>query len=78
MFILEELKKNNVKPDGLLKNSPSIKQFVREHLDQLIAIREKGYSWKQIAAVVQDRMHFHTRDITQALESAFSKAKMKA
>ena len=65
--------------DDLLREKPEgtrnlgIRKFVREHLDQLKVVREKGYSWKQIAKAVQSRMYIPSQNLKRSLNSAYSK-----
>ena len=67
--------------DDLLREKPEssgnlgIRKFVREHLDQLKVVREKGYSWKQIAKVVQSRLHIPSKNLDRSLNSAYIKIK---
>ena len=61
----------------LLKQTPmgwrnlGISAFVRKHFKQFSFVREKFYSWKQIAAIVEAELHSGSRDLPHSLRSAF-------
>ena len=63
------------KPKGL--RNLGILDFVRSHFDQISAIRQKGYSWKQIADTVQSRLHIPSRNLTLSFRTAFNREKRK-
>lgn len=75
MLILEALKNANIRPEGHCSPPYSINQFVLDHLEQLIAVRKKGYSWEQIAFVAQEKFCFNSRNLANSLSSAFAQAK---
>ena len=69
--------------DELLKEQPAatkklgIRKFVREHLSQLKAVRDKGYSWEQIARVVSSRLNIPLRNLSRSLNNAYHREKRK-
>ena len=77
MLILEALKEANIKPNGRCSNPYSIHQFVLDHFEQLAAVRKKGYSWKQIAYVAQDKYGYTSRKLASSLSSEFAKRAKK-
>ncbi len=54
-----------------------IRKFVREHLWQIKAVRDKGYSWGQIARAVSSRLNIPSRNLSSSLSSSYSKEKRK-
>ena len=77
MLILEALKEANIKPGGISPNPYSIKQFVLDHFEQLVAVRKKGYAWKQIAYIAQGKYGFKSRNLARQLSSEFAKLAKK-
>ena len=61
----------------LLKQTPmgwrnlGIAAFVRKHFKQVSFVRNKLYSWKQIAMVVESELHSGSRNLPHSLRSAF-------
>ena len=63
--------------EGLLKKLPTgrlnlgIAVFVRKHFKQISFVRDKSYSWKQIAEVVQNHLQGQSRNLPRSLSDAF-------
>lgn len=51
--------------------TPLYSPFVRAHFEQLVRVRDKGYSWKQIADAVQANRSIPASNLAKSLATAF-------
>lgn len=54
-----------------------IKPFVQKYFEQLEALREKGYTWRQIAGIVQTKTNIHSKSLMGTLQATFYRIRLE-